>query len=72
MVPQFVKQLGMGEVEMVAERGGEELVYIAELYLAPDYLCIPVKPMLVWFFQLLCGPVAGFNALTEATYDLDT
>jgi len=35
----------MGEVEMVAGRDGEEAVYIAKLYLIPNYLCIPIEPM---------------------------
>jgi len=62
----------MGEVEMVMGRSTEEAVYIAELFLKPNYSCSPINPMAPWFLQLLEGPSTGFNALAEAAYDLDT
>ena len=56
---------------MVVGRDREEAVYIAELYLALNYLCIPVKPLAVWFLQLLSSPSTGFNILAEAMHELD-
>jgi hypothetical protein len=56
---------------MVAGREAEESVYIAEPYLTPIYSRNTTKPTPPWFLQLLGGPSAGFNILTEATYAMD-
>ncbi len=55
---------------MVAGRAGDEAVYISNIYLAPNYSCIPTDPMGPWFLQLLTGVAAGFNALAEAAHEL--
>jgi len=55
----------------LAEREAEESVYVAQLYLTPDYSSPLAEPMPPWFLQLLCGPAAGFNVLTLASYALD-
>jgi len=55
----------------LAGREAEELVYVAQLYLTPDYLSPSAKPMPPWFLQLLCRPAAGFNVLMSASYALD-
>jgi len=70
VVPQFVQCRGSGEVEVVVGREHGEPVYISEIYLAPNYSCIPTDPIGVWFLQLLRGPMAGFNALAEALHEL--
>ena len=56
---------------MLAGREAEELVYIAQLYLTPDYSSPLAEPMPPWFLQLLCGPAVGFNVLASASYALD-
>ncbi len=56
---------------MVAGWSGKEAVYTAELYLKPNYSCVPAKPMAPWFLQLLGGPSARFNTLAEAAYELN-
>ena len=56
---------------MVAGRDGEEAVYIAKLYLIPDYSRIPIEPMALWFLQLLCSPNARFNVLAKTAHELD-
>jgi hypothetical protein len=71
VVPQYVCRLGNGKVEMLAGREAEELVYVAQLYLTPDYSSPSAEPMPPWFLQLLCGPAAGFNVLMSASYALD-
>jgi hypothetical protein len=63
--------LGDGKVEILAGREAEESVYVAQLYLTPDYSSPLAKPMPPWFLQLLCGPAVGFNVLTSASYALD-
>jgi len=69
--PRYVRRLGDGKVEMLAGREAEESVYIAQLYLTPDYSSPSAEPMPPWFLQLLCGPPAGFNVLASASYALD-
>jgi len=71
VVPRYVHRLGNGKVEMLAGREAEELVYVAQLYLTPDYSSPSAEPMPPWFLQLLCGPAAGFNVLASALYTLD-
>jgi hypothetical protein len=63
--------LGNGKVEMLAGREVEELVYITQLYLTPDYSSASAEPMPPWFLQLLCRPSVGFNVLASASYALD-
>jgi hypothetical protein len=71
VVPRYVRRLGYGKVEMLAGREAEESVYIAQLYLTPDYSSPSAEPMPPWFLQLLYGPSVGFNILTSALYALD-
>jgi hypothetical protein len=71
VVPRYVCRLGDGKVEMLAGREAEESVYVAQLYLTPDYSSSLAEPMPPWFLQLLCGPAVGFNVLTSASYTLD-
>jgi hypothetical protein len=71
VVPQYVCRMGDGKVEMLAGREAEESVYVAQLYLTPDYSSTLAEPMPPWFFQLLCGPSVGFNILASALYALD-
>ncbi len=56
---------------MVVGRDGEEAVYVAKLYLIPNYSCTPVEPMAPWFLQLLYSPSAGFNVLAKTAHKLD-
>jgi hypothetical protein len=71
VVPRYVRRLGDGKVEMLAGREAEEPVYVAQLYLMPDYSSPSAEPMPPWFLQLLCGPAAGLNVLASASYALD-
>jgi hypothetical protein len=71
VVPRYVRRMGDGKVEMLAGREAEESVYVAQLYLMPDYSSPSAEPMPSWFLQLLCGPAAGFNVLASASYTLD-
>jgi hypothetical protein len=56
---------------MLAGREAEESVYIAQLYLTPNYSSASAEPMPPWFLQLLCGPPVGFNVLASASHALD-
>ncbi len=71
VIPCFIQRLGTGEVEMVAGREVQELVYVVKLYLPPDYSQQVIKPAPIWFIQLLSGLEAVFNILTAVMEDLD-
>ena len=45
VILQYVRRLGNGKVEMLAGREAEELVYVTQLYLTPDYSSPLAEPM---------------------------
>ena len=48
-----------------------ESVYVAPLFMEPDYTNTdPVSGMDLWFIDLLQGPEGGFHTLAEATRGL--
>lgn len=70
VILQYTRRLETREVKMVAEREAQELVYIAELYLTPDYSQVAIEPMAPWFLQLLSSPGTRFNVLASAIEEL--
>jgi len=70
VIPQFVQRLGAGEVEMVAGREGNELVYVAQLRLKPNYGQAIADPIPIWFSNILTSLGNKFNTLAQATYEL--
>ncbi len=70
-MPQFVRLLGSGEVEMLAGREGNEVIYITQLVLTSDCTLPTAKPLQLWFSDLLTSPGDKFNMLAKATYELD-
>ncbi len=71
MVPQFVRRMGTGEVEMVMGQEGNEPIYITQLVLTPDCTLPPAKPIQIWFSDLLIATGDKFNTLAKAAYELD-
>jgi len=49
VVPQFVRRLGIGEVEMLARREENKLIYVAQLVLTPDCTLPSAEPIQIWF-----------------------
>ena len=70
VVPRWIKRTGTGEVEMLAGLVEGEAVYVAQLFMDPDYTNDPVDAMEPWFLRLLQGPEAAFHTLAQAAQDL--
>jgi len=71
VVPRWVRRVGGGEVEMLAGLTTGEAVYVAPLFMEPDYTDEqPISGMDLWFIDLLNGPEAGFHTLAEAARGL--
>jgi len=71
VVPQFVRWLGTGEVEMLASQEGNKAIYIAQLILTPDCTLPTAEPLQLWFSDLLTSTGDKFNTLAKAMYQLD-
>jgi hypothetical protein len=70
VVPRWIKRVGTGEVEMLAGLVTGEAVYIALLFIDPNYTDTPTFGMDQWFVQLLQGPEAQFHTLAKAACSL--
>jgi len=71
VVPRWIRRVGGGEVEMLAGLTTGEQVYVAPLFMEPDYTdAEPVSGMDLWFVDLLHGPEGGFHTLAEAARGL--
>ena len=62
--------MGGGEVEMLAGLTTGEAVYMASLFMEPDYTNTPISGMNLWFVDLLQGPKGGFHTLAEVARNL--
>ena len=71
VVPQFVRRLGTGEVEMLAGHEGNEVIYVTQLVLTPDCTLPVAEPLQIWFSDLLMSTGDKFDTLAKATYELD-
>jgi len=71
VIPQFIRRLGTGEVEMVVGQEGNKAIYIAQLILKPDCSLPATEPITLWFSDLLTSPGDKFDTLTKAAYKLD-
>jgi len=47
-----------------------EAVYMAPLFIEPNYTDTPISGMDLWFVDLLQGPEGGFYTLAEAAHSL--
>ena len=71
VVPRWIRKVGGGEVEMLAGLTTGEPVYVAPLFMEPNYTDTePISGMDLWFINLLQGPEGGFHTLAEAACNL--
>ena len=47
-----------------------EAVYVAPLFMEPNYTDTPTSGMDLWFIDLLQGPKGGFHTLAKAAHGL--
>jgi hypothetical protein len=69
VVPEWIRLVGNGQVELLARREPREPTYIAELFLRPNYTEDTVTQAAApWFLAMLSSRDGGFHALVEETW----
>jgi hypothetical protein len=66
VVPEWIRSVGNGQVELLARREPGEPTYVAELFLWPNYTeDIITETAAPWFLTLLTGRDGSFHTLIE-------
>ena len=55
VVPEWIRLVRNGQVELLAGREPGEPIYIIELFLCPNYTETPTDTAAPWFLALLTG-----------------
>jgi hypothetical protein len=55
VVPEWIRSVRNGQVELLAGREPEEPTYVIELFLCPNYTEAPTDTTALWFLTLLTG-----------------
>ena len=71
VVPEWIRSVGNGQVELLAGREPGEPTYIVELFLHPNYTETDTDTTPPWFLALLTGRDGSFHTLVEAAHRLD-
>jgi hypothetical protein len=72
VVPEWIRSVGNGRVELLAGREPEEATYIAELFLYPNYTeTTPMDTAAPWFTALLTSQDGSFHTLIKSAQCLD-
>ena len=71
VVPEWIRSVGNGQVELLAGREPGEPTYVIELFLCPDYTETNTDTTAPWFLALLTGRDGSFHTLVEAARRLD-
>jgi hypothetical protein len=71
VVPEWIRSVGNGQVELLAGREPGETTYVIELFLRPNYTETPTDTTAPWFLALLTGRDGSFHTLIEAARRLD-
>jgi hypothetical protein len=67
VVPEWIRSVWNGQVELLAGREPGEPTYVVELFLRPDYTETNTDTAAPWFLALLTGRDGSFHTLVEAT-----
>jgi hypothetical protein len=65
VVPEWIRSVGNGRMELLAGREPGEPTYITDLFLQPDYTETPTETVALWFLTLLTSRDGGFHTLTK-------
>jgi hypothetical protein len=65
VVPEWIRSVRNGQVELLARRQPREPTYITELFLHPDYTETPTDTAALWFLTLLTSHDGGFHTLIK-------
>jgi len=71
VVPEWIRSVGNGQVELLAGREPGEPTYVVELFLRPDYTETNTDIAALWFLALLTGRDGSFHTLVEAARRLN-
>jgi hypothetical protein len=71
VVPEWIRPVGDGTVELLAGRQPGEPTYVIELFLRPNYTETPTETAAPWFLALLCSRDGSFHQLAEEVRRLD-
>jgi len=71
VVPEWIRPVGDGRMELLARREPGEPTYVTDLFLWPDYTENPTETAAPWFLTLLTSWDGGFHTLTEEACHLD-
>jgi hypothetical protein len=72
VVPEWIRSIGNGRVELLARREPREATYVAELFLYPNYAETTLTDTAApWFTALLTSRDGSFQTLIEAAQRLD-
>jgi hypothetical protein len=67
VVPEWIRSVRDGKVELLAGREPGEPTYVIELFLHPNYTETPMDTAAPWFLTLLTGWDESFHTLIKAT-----
>jgi len=65
VVPEWVRPIGDGTMELLAGREPREPTYIVELFLCPNYTETPTEMAAPWFLTLLTCRDGGYHTLIK-------
>jgi hypothetical protein len=72
VVPEWIRSVGNGRVELLARREPGEATYVAELFLRPNYTeTTPTDTAAPWFTALITSQDGSFHMLIEAARRLN-
>jgi hypothetical protein len=71
VVPEWIRSVEDGHVELLARREPGEPTYITKLFLHPDYTDTPTETVAPWFLALLTSRNGSFHTLIEEAQHLD-
>ena len=65
VVPEWIRSVGDGHVELLARREPGEPTYVTQLFLRLNYTETPTETAAPWFLTLLTSCDRGFHTLVE-------
>jgi hypothetical protein len=71
VVPEWIRLVRDGRMELLARREPGEPTYVTDLFLRPDYTENPTETAAPWFLTLLTSWDGGFHTLAEEAHCLD-
>ncbi len=71
VVPEWIRSVGDGTVELMAGHKQGEPTYVVELFLHPNYTETPTETAAPWFLALLTSRDGSYHTLVEEVHRLN-